>query len=108
MLDQETRDRIAKVKARQSHEAAEKRLMRDGSTSIRNVRRRLLLIAAERMLDAKEASAAARSWPRTLVYGKAHHISIDWVTYGDLKGLLRSTQEPRLEPLQVDRALATQ
>ncbi|MGX1354552.1 hypothetical protein AB7M49_008177 [Bradyrhizobium elkanii] len=90
-LDEEFR----KLKAKQSHENAFKRLKKDGSTSSANVRRRLALIANERLLPDAAASRAARSFSETIAFCKAQAVNLDWVLYGDLKGLLRTVQDAR-------------
>ncbi|MGY4570501.1 hypothetical protein [Bradyrhizobium sp. USDA 3256] len=88
-------DRLERIKAQQSHENAFRRLEKDGSTSTANVKRRLALIADERLIRGSEVLKACRSDRAMLDFCVTHAISTDWVFYGDLKGLLRTVRDAR-------------
>ncbi|MCA6105105.1 hypothetical protein [Bradyrhizobium australafricanum] len=82
-------------RSQQSHERAFKRLQKAGSTSAANVRRRLAVIADERLIPTADVLKALRSDRATLDFCVEHAISTDWVFYGDLKGLLRTVRDAR-------------
>jgi hypothetical protein len=63
----------------------------DGASSKAAIRKRIALIAAERKLPAAETK---KVMGRLLTYDiklfvEKHHISVDWLLYGDLKGRFR-------------------
>jgi len=90
--------------------AAIDRLTKDGNCSNAAVRKRIALIAAERKLEPSETEALMKGrWLRTFdlcQFAKKHHLSVDWLIFGDLKGLLRTVRgcptrpEPRPRVLQ--------
>jgi hypothetical protein len=108
MLDQETKDRIARVRAEQSRKKALQRLARDGNCEDKNVRRRLQVIALERGLSHSETSKAAKSMNSLAVFCCAHNVSLDWVAYGDLKGLFRTIQDARVTSPEIEEAQAAE
>ena len=74
--------------------AAIRRLSDDGASSNAAIRKRIALIAAERKLPAAETK---KVMGRLLTYDielfvEKHHISVDWLIAGDLKGLLRTVR----------------
>jgi hypothetical protein len=78
----------AQVKARA-------RLVRDGCHTDAAMRRRLLALAAER--DLPPAEYAKLMHKRIMMksiheFCSKHDVSLDWLIYGDLKGLLRMKQ----------------
>jgi hypothetical protein len=70
--------------------AACERLSEDGASSNATIRKRIALIAAERKLDPSETEALTKGrWLRTFHLCQfAHHLSVDWLIFGKLKGLL--------------------
>ncbi|WP_141340921.1 hypothetical protein [Bradyrhizobium sp. USDA 3458] len=101
---QDFESKIEKIKARQSHENAFKRLQKAGSTSAANVRRRLAVIADERLIPAADVLKALRSGRATLDFCVTHAISTDWVLYGSLSGLLRTVRDARSTTPEVEQA----
>jgi hypothetical protein len=84
--------------------AALHRLGKDGAGSDAAVRRRISLIAAERKLDPPETEALMKGrWLSTFhicQFAKKHHVSLDWLICGDLKGLLRTARGCPSRPRQ--------
>jgi hypothetical protein len=87
--------------------AACQRLTKEGASSNATIRRRIALIAAERKLDPSETTAVMKG--RLTLYhigqfAKKHHVSVDWLIAGDLKGRLRmarneiAPKQPVLDP----------
>src|ERR1700686_4117453 len=78
--------------------AACDRLTEDGASSKAAIRKRIALIAAERKLDPSETEELMKGrWLRTFhlrQFAKKHHLSVDWLIFGDLKGLLRTVAVP--------------
>ena len=76
--------------------AACDRLTEDGASSKAAIRKRIALIAAERKLDPSEIEELMKGrWLRTFhlrQFAKKHHLSVDWLIFGDLKGLLRTVR----------------
>ncbi|MGY4260100.1 hypothetical protein ACVI1L_007168 [Bradyrhizobium sp. USDA 4516] len=101
---QDFESKIEKIKSQQSHENAFKRLQKDGSTSSANIRRRLKLIADERLIHGAEVSKACRSDRAMLDFCVNHAISTDWVLYGSLSGLLRTVRDARSTTPEVEQA----
>jgi hypothetical protein len=70
------------------------RLRRDGAQSMDAVRRRVRAIAQERNLQPADIAKLMHkriSTPHALAFAEKHHISLDWLLCGDLKGLQRMT-----------------
>jgi hypothetical protein len=69
------------------------RLSKDGACSTATVRRRVALIAAERKLDDSETKVLMKGRWLTVrhigEFAEKHHVSVDWLLGGDLKGRLR-------------------
>jgi hypothetical protein len=64
------------------------RLQEDGASSKDNIRRRILLIAAERGLSHAEIKPALTCHTlKVVTFMERHHISADWLLTGDLQGL---------------------
>jgi len=77
------------------------RLQRDGCCSMDAVRRRVLALAAERNIPPAEYAKLMYkrvSTPHALAFSEKHKVSLDWLLYGDLKGLHRMTQWAKAEP----------
>jgi hypothetical protein len=76
--------------------AAIERLTENGASSNAAVRKRIALIAAERKLDPLETEALMKGrWLRTFhlrQFAKKRHLSVDWLIFGDLKGLLETVK----------------
>jgi hypothetical protein len=76
--------------------AACDRLTEDGASSKAAIRKRIALIAAERKLDPSEIEELMKGrWLRTFhlrQFAKKHHLSVDWLIFGDLKGLLETVR----------------
>ena len=74
---------------------ARDRLLRDGARSNAAMRRRLLALAAERNLPPAEYAKLMhkRIMDRSIHdFCSKHNVSLDWLMYGDLKGLQRMKQ----------------
>jgi hypothetical protein len=76
--------------------AAIERLTEHGASSNAAIRKRIALIAAERKLDPSETEALMKGrWLRTFhlcQFAKKHHLSVDWLLFGNLKGLLETVR----------------
>jgi len=97
------------------------RLEKDGAYSKEAVRRRIALIAAERMLDPRQTRRLMKGRWLTVrdlgLFMEKHHLSADWLLAGDLKGRLRMARKevgvqtvprsPRPMPEAVQRVLQT-
>jgi hypothetical protein len=60
----------------------------------RATRIRIRMIAQERGLsDAEIAKAMNCGTAAVVAFAKKHNISLDWLVYGDLKGLLRTVRD---------------
>ena len=85
---------VAQVKARA-------RLVRDGCHTDAALRRRVLLLAAERNLPPAEYAKLMhkRIMMRSIQeFCKKHNVSLDWLMYGDLKGLQRMKRWAKEDP----------
>ena len=85
---------VAQVKARAS-------LVRDGCHTDAALRRRVLLLAAERNLPPAEYAKLMhkRIMMRSIQeFCKKHNVSLDWLMYGDLKGLQRMKRWAKEDP----------
>ena len=85
---------LAQVKARA-------RLVRDGCHTDAALRRRVLLLAAERNLPPAEYAKLMhkRIMMRSIQeFCKKHNVSLDWLMYGDLKGLQRMKRWAKEDP----------
>ena len=77
------------------------RLRKDGCSSGAAMRRRVLLLAAERNLPPTEY---AKLFHKRVITGsildfcKKHDVSLDWLMYGDLKGLQRMKRWAKEDP----------
>jgi hypothetical protein len=89
--------------------AAIERLTEDGSCSNAAIRKRIALIAAERKLDPSETKALMKgrwlSIYHLCQFAKKHHLSVDWLIFGDLKGLLETVRGCPSRPEPRPRAL---
>lgn len=80
---------------------AQGRLRKDGCSSDAAMRRRVLLLAAERNLPPAEY---AKLFHKRVITGsildfcKKHDVSLDWLMYGDLKGLQRMKRWAKEDP----------
>ena len=76
--------------------AAIDRLTKDGSCSNAAIRKRIALIATERKLEPSETEALMKGrWLRTFdlcQFAKKRHLSVDWLIFGNLKGLLETVR----------------
>ena len=85
--------------------AAIHRLNEDGATTNAAIRRRIALIAAERKLDASETKALMKGrWLTTFhlcQFAKKHSLSVDWLIFGELKGLLETVRGCPSRPQQL-------
>ena len=80
---------------------ARKRLRKDGCSSDAAMRRRVLLLAAERNLPPAEYAKLmrkGRSMKPILEFCKKHDVSLDWLMDGDLKGLQRMKKWAKEDP----------
>ncbi|WOH55055.1 hypothetical protein [Bradyrhizobium sp. BWC-3-1] len=103
-ITEEFGSEIEKIKAQQSHENAFRRLKKDGSTARANVKRRLMVIAEERLIPRAEVLKACRSDLDMRDFCVNHAISFDWVFLGNLKGLLRTVREARVTTPEAELA----
>jgi hypothetical protein len=74
---------------------ARQRLVKDGCQTNAAMRRRVLLLAAERNLPPAEYAKLMHKRVLTgplLAFCKKHNVSIDWLMCGDLKGLQRTAK----------------
>lgn len=101
------KDRIARVTAEQSRKKACQRLARDGNDAEKNIRRRLQVTARERLIPDAEISRALRG-QNLASFCLAHGISMDWVMWGDLKGLFRTVQDARITSPEMEQAQASE
>ena len=77
------------------------RLRKDGCSSDAAMRRRVLLLAAERNLPPTEYAKLMHKRVLTgsfLAFCKKHDVSLDWLMYGDLKGLQRMKRWAKEDP----------
>jgi hypothetical protein len=80
---------------------ARNRLRQDGCSSDAAFHRRVLLLAAERNLPAVEFGKLLRKrCPMKPIteFCRKHDVSLDWLMYGDLKGLQRMKQWAKEDP----------
>jgi hypothetical protein len=78
--------------------AAIDRLTRDGATSTAALQRRVMALAHERNIPPADYAKLMHKRVLTghmLAFCKNHEVSVDWLMFGDLKGLQRMTQERR-------------
>ena len=90
-ISEEAKQALANVAQRK----AQDRLVRDGCRTDAAMRRRLLALAAERNLPPAEYAKLMhkRIMDRSIhEFCSKHNISLDWLMYGDLKGLQRMKQ----------------
>ena len=83
------------------------RLVRDGCHTNAALRRRVLLLAAERNLPPAEYAKLLHKRVITgsiLDFCKKHEVSLDWLMHGDLKGLKRMKYFPKPAPKKVPSA----
>jgi hypothetical protein len=84
--------------------AACDRLTNDGACSNAAVRRRIALIAAERKLDPSETKTLMKGrWLTTFhlcQFAKKHSLSVDWLIFGNLEGLLETVRGCPSRPQQ--------
>ncbi len=100
-MNQDISEEAKKALADVNRRKAIDRLQRDGCASMDAVRRRVLAIAAERNLQPAEFAKLLHKRVSTRVaiaLCDKHKISLDWLLYGDLKGLQRMTQAAKAEP----------
>jgi hypothetical protein len=75
------------------------RLSVDGATSAAAVRRRIRAIAYEWQLPPDDVAKALKSGNRATEemfdFAERYHVSLDWLIWGDLKGLQQMTSERR-------------
>jgi hypothetical protein len=91
-----TRRRNAARRLRKRRSTPHGRLAEDGATSKEAVRRRILALAYERKLPKAEfAKALTCSTFAVAQFADRHRLSYDWLLLGDLKGLLRMTNDRR-------------
>jgi hypothetical protein len=92
--------------------AACDRLTDDGASSNATIRKRIALIAAERKLDPSETMAMMKGrWLRTFdlrQFAKKHHLSVDWLIFGDLKGSLETVKGCPSRPEPRPRVLSNE
>jgi hypothetical protein len=99
-ISEEAKKALADVRRRKAID----RLQRDGCCSIDAVRRRVQAIAAERNIPPAEYAKLTHKRVSTraaVAFCDKHKISLDWLLYGDLKGLQRMTQEAKAEPPEI-------
>jgi len=80
---------------------ARNRLRRDGCSSDAAMRRRVLLLAAERNLPPAEYAKLLhkRIMTKSITdFCEKHNVSMDWLIYGDLKGLKRMKRWAKEDP----------
>jgi hypothetical protein len=87
-ISEEAKQALADVALRK----AQDRLVRDGCRTDAAMRRRLLALAAERNLPPAEYAKLMHK--RIIMksiqeFCRKHNVSLDWLIYGDLKGLQR-------------------
>ena len=83
---------------------ARNRLRRDGCSSDAALRRRMLLLAAERNLPPAEYAKLMhkqRTMKPLLAFCEKHHVSLDWLMDGSLQGLKRMKDVPKPAPKKV-------
>ena len=77
------------------------RLRKDGCSSDAAMRRRVLLLAAERNLPPTEYAKLMHKrvlMPSIQNFCRKHDVSLDWLMYGDLKGLQRMKAWAKEDP----------
>jgi hypothetical protein len=86
--------------------AAIRRLSKDGASSNAATRRRIALITAERNLHPSETRALIKGRCLTLrhlgQFAEKHRVNLDWLTGGDLKGLLDTVRGCPSRPRQAE------
>jgi hypothetical protein len=78
--------------------AASDRLTRDGATSTAALQRRVMVLAHERNLAPADYFRLMYRRINTsdmLAFCEKHEVNLDWLMFGDLKGLRQMTQERR-------------
>jgi hypothetical protein len=88
-----TRERNARIRARQHRETAQGRLINEGACTNAAMRRRIQVIAHERCLPPDEVAKALTCRTFDVVhFAKRQRINCDWLIFGDLKGLLETVR----------------
>jgi hypothetical protein len=106
-MTKEISEEAKKALADLSRTKAIDRLRRDGCCSMDAVRRRVLALAGERDIPPAEFAKLMHKRVSTraaMAFAEKHKVSLDWLLYGDLKGLQRMTQEAKSEPPEIAEA----
>jgi hypothetical protein len=102
-ISEEAKRALADVKRRKAID----RLQRDGCCSTDAVRRRVRAFAQERNLQPAEFAKLMHkrvSTAHAMAFCEKHNVSLDWLLYGDLKGLHRMTKEAFANPPEISEA----
>lgn len=102
-ISEEAKKALADVKRRKAID----RLRRDGCCSMDAVRRRVRALAEERNIPPADYPKLMHKRIMTahaLAFCEKHKVSLDWLLYGDLKGLQRMTQRARVERPEISEA----
>ena len=95
MIGGDISDKAKTALANNSKRKARERLHRDGAESLQALQRRVRALAAERNLPLAEyAKLLHKRIMASSVHEfcRKHNVSLDWLMYGDLKGLQRMKQ----------------
>jgi hypothetical protein len=102
-ISEEAKQALADVKRRKAID----RLQSDGCASMEAVRRRVLAFAQEQNLQPADYAKLMHkriSTAHAMAFSEKYKVSLDWLLYGDLKGLQRMTREAKATPPEIPEA----
>jgi len=100
-ISQEAKDALANLSKRKARE----RLRRDGAVSPEATRRRIRAFAIEKAIPSAKITKLMKgrlTMPRLVQFSKDYKVSLDWLLYGDLRGLIRMTRRQKEAEAVVD------